>query len=181
MRLASADMAAPAQNKLLLALDLSTQSSGWALKDLKTQELVDYGCITSSKKDAIVRITEMRSALSEILSAHPSIQKVIAEEVRLDNLNLHTQKLLTYTQFALIDSIYQTNPEIKYEFIQPSSWRSKIGIKTGRGIKRAELKKKDIEYVKDKYNIEVNDDIADAIGIADSYFIAQAAANQCAW
>ena len=74
-------MVAPAQNKLLLALDLSTQSSGWALKDLKTQELVDYGCITSSKKDAIVRITEMRSALSEILSAHPSIQKVIAEEV----------------------------------------------------------------------------------------------------
>ena len=32
-----------------------------------------------------------------------------------------------------------------------------------------------------KYNIEVNDDIADAIGIADSYFIAQTAANQCAW
>ena len=55
------------------------------------------------------------------------------------------------------------------------------GIKTGRVIKRAELKKKDIEYVKGKYNIEVNDDIADAIGIADSYFIAQAAANQCAW
>ena len=123
----------------------------------------------------------MRSALSEILSAHPSIQKVIAEEVRLDNLNIHTQKLLIYTQFALIDSIYQTRPGLEYEFIQPSSWRSKIGIKTGRGIKRAELKQKDIEYVLNKYNIKVNDDVADAIGIADSYFVAQAAANQCAW
>lgn len=163
-------------NPLLLALDLSTKSSGWALKDLQTQELIDYGCITSTNKDSTIRILEMRSALKGILSAHPSIQKVIAEEVRVENTNNLTQKLLTYTQFALIECIYVTNPNIKYDFIYPNSWRSKIGIHTGRGIKREELKRADIKYVKDKYGIDVNDDIADAIGIADSYFI-----NDCAW
>ena len=51
----------------------------------------------------------------------------------------------------------------------PNSWRSKIGIKTGKGIKREELKQKDIEFVEKTFGITVNDDIADACGIAWSY------------
>ena len=51
------------------------------------------------------------------------------------------------------------------EYLYPSEWRSVCGLKTGRGIKREELKKQDIEFAANKYNIQVNDDIADAIGI----------------
>jgi len=44
-----------------------------------------------------------------------------------------------------------------------------LKIKQGRGIKRNDLKPQDIKYIKDKYNINVNDDIADAICIFDVY------------
>jgi hypothetical protein len=43
------------------------------------------------------------------------------------------------------------------------------GIKTGTGVRRESLKPQDIAFVKTIYNIEVNDDIADAIGIGHAY------------
>ena len=64
---------------------------------------------------------------------------------------------------------HKNNSKRKIEFIQPGSWRSKCGIKTGKGIKREALKMADIQFVKDKYNIDnINDDIADAICIGHS-------------
>ena len=59
---------------------------------------------------------------------------------------------------------------VKYEFIQASSWRSSIGIHTGRGIKRDQLKQEDIKYVKNKYSIDANDDVCDAICLMDAYY-----------
>ena len=59
--------------------------------------------------------------------------------------------------------VHDNFKDIEIEYIYPSSWRSIIGIRTGRGIKRASLKDKDINFVKDTFNIIVNDDEADAI------------------
>ena len=47
---------------------------------------------------------------------------------------------------------------------RPSEWRSKCGIK---GKCREELKNNAINHVKTVYNIDVNDDEADAICIAE--------------
>ena len=44
-----------------------------------------------------------------------------------------------------------------------------MGIHTGKGIKRDELKKKSQFLVKNIYNIDVNDDISDAICIGIAY------------
>ena len=55
------------------------------------------------------------------------------------------------------------------EYVYPGTWRKDCGIRTGRGIKREALKKADIQFVKDNYNIDVNDDIADAICIGHAY------------
>lgn len=52
--------------------------------------------------------------------------------------------------------------------MMPSSWRSYCGIKIGKK-KRAELKQDSIDFVKDEFKIEVNDDVADAIGIGIGY------------
>lgn len=41
-------------------------------------------------------------------------------------------------------------------------------MKIIKNIKREQLKQEAIDYVKEKYNIEVNDDIADAICIGDA-------------
>jgi len=61
--------------------------------------------------------------------------------------------------------LHDNYSNIKMVYVYPSSWRAAIGIQTGRGIKRTDLKKKDIAFVEEKYSIKVNDDIADAIGI----------------
>ena len=66
--------------------------------------------------------------------------------------------------------VHENFPKTKIEYVYPSQWRSACGIKTGRGIKRESLKEKGIKFVKDTYNIDnINDDIADAIGIGHAY------------
>lgn len=160
----------------ILALDLSSHSSGWAVK---IDGKLEYGCITDSSTIKQKRLITMREGVLEIVKKY-NITKVIMEEVRPEQYdendkelysylrNPATAKLLYWLQGTVAIALYEYNKKIEIEFIMPNSWRSKIGIQTGRGIKRETLKIKDIEYVKNKYNISVNDDIADAIGILDS-------------
>lgn len=162
----------------ILALDLSSKSSGWATR---VKDKIEYGCITDNSTNKFKRLITMREGILEIIKKY-NITKIIIEEVRPERysegdeklyshlLNPATAKLLYYLQGVITTAVYEYDKKIEFEFIMPNSWRSKIGIKTGAGIKRDILKVKDIEYVKNKYNIVVNDDIADAIGILDSYF-----------
>ena len=46
----------------------------------------------------------------------------------------------------------------------PSEWRKLLGIGEA-GVKRNALKELDKQYIREKYGLEVNDDIADAICI----------------
>ena len=62
------------------------------------------------------------------------------------------------------------NPKVEQEVLVASTWRSRIGIHTGRGIKRHQLKQADIEYVLNKYGISANDYVCDAICLKDAYF-----------
>ena len=146
----------------LLSLDLSTKSSGWAI--FQDGLLVDYGCITSSSTDLLKRIDIMTDGFKEILDKHNDINRII---VRPENgmQNLKTHRALMWLQGAIALMIYHWNKKIELELIYPSSWRAAIGIKTGRGIKRTSLKEKDMQFVKENYNLDVNDDIADAICI----------------
>ena len=74
-----------------------------------------------------------------------------------------------WLQATIVMMAYEINPKIEYDFIGASTWRAALKIKQGRGIKRNDLKPQDIQYVKNKYNIIVNDDEADAICIFDAY------------
>ena len=156
----------------ILALDLSTKSSGYAV--FEDTELIDYGCFTSSSIDLIKRIKIMTDGIKTVLDQHPTIGKIIVEEVRPEGTgygvgNLKTHRALMWLQAAIAFMIHDSYEKIEIEYIYPSSWRASIGIKTGRGIKRTTLKQKDIEFVKEKWNIDVNDDIADAICIGYSF------------
>lgn len=165
----------------ILALDLSTHSSGWAI--FNNGQLINWGSITSSSTDLIKRIYIMRDGIKEILSKI-KIDKIIVEEVRPEDGygvgNQKTHKALMWLQAAIVFLIYDFNKDIEIKYIYPSSWRAKIGIKNGRGIKRNSLKEADIEYVKEKYNIDVNDDVADAICIGLSSFIEEES-NELNW
>ena len=152
----------------ILSLDLSTKSSGWAI--FEDEQLIDYGCITSASTDLLKRIEIMTQGIYEILNSHPDINTIIAEEVRPEGGygvgNQKTHKALMYLQASLEFLIYKYfKKKITTEYIYPSSWRAACNIKNGRGIHRTTLKEADIEFVKNTFNIEVNDDIADAIGI----------------
>lgn len=153
----------------ILSLDLSTKSSGWAI--FEDGFLIEYGCITASSTDLIKRIIKIENELEEILKKHKDIDKAIAEEVRPESgmQNIKTHRALMWLQgyIAILLHKYKINLDLIY----PSSWRAAIGIKTGRGIKRTSLKEKDIQFVKENYNLDVNDDIADAIciGYASSH------------
>ena len=54
-------------------------------------------------------------------------------------------------------------------YIYPSEWRAACGIKTGPKVLRETQKQYDISFVEKKFNLSVNDDIADAIGIGYGY------------
>lgn len=155
----------------ILALDLSTKSSGWAV--MTEDSLIEYGCITSASTDLIKRIFIMSDGIEEVLNKY-KIDKIIVEEVRPEGGygvgNQKTHKALMWLQAKIAFLIYEKFKGIQIEYIYPSSWRASIGIKTGRGIKRTSLKQADIDFVKEKYNISVNDDIADAICIGFAQF-----------
>lgn len=109
---------------MILSLDLSTKSSGYAVLDIDGK-LLDYGCETSASTDLIKRIYIMRDAIDTILQKYPNITKVIAEEVRPQGGygvgNQKTQKALMYLQAAFEFLIHDKYPKIEIEYIQPSS------------------------------------------------------------
>lgn len=150
----------------ILTIDGSTHSTGWSIG--QNSNLQQHGCITASSKDVIKRIIKMRDGISEIIKNN-KIDKIIMQEVRPD-FGTHTTKVLLWLQAVIIIAAYEINPKIKYEFINASQWRAALKIKQGRGVKRNQVKISDIEYVKNKYNITVNDDQADAICIFDAYW-----------
>jgi hypothetical protein len=110
------------------------------------------------------------SWLCAILSKH-EVDVIVLEEVRPEQglQNIKTHKALMYLQGAFYLLVQERFKHIKIEFLYPNEWRSKCGIKTGPGVRRPSLKPLDIKFVKETYGLDVNDDIADAIGIGHAY------------
>lgn len=160
----------------ILSLDASTKSTGFAIfNDIK---LENYGCITASSLDLINRINKIITELEQVLTKG-KVEKIIMEEVLPDpalseitlaqKKNLKTYRALMWLQAAINFLVHERFPKVEIEYVYPSEWRKACGIKTGAGIRRESLKQSDIAFVKKEYNINVNDDEADAIGIGHAY------------
>lgn len=147
----------------IFAIDASTKSSGIAI--FENKELLYHTCCTASSNDLIKRIQKMTEDIKNIIQNNLPIDKIILEEVLPEGAkaNVKTHKALMWLQASIAIMVHDNFKEIEIEYIYPNSWRAIVGIHTGRGIKRASLKDKDINFVKDSFNIEVNDDEADAI------------------
>ncbi|MCI7527360.1 MAG: hypothetical protein MSA65_03560 [Mollicutes bacterium] len=155
----------------ILALDLSTKSTGCAILNKETKFLDGFYCFTASSSDVIKRIKKITQEIKKILINYKDIDTIVLEEVRPNDFgsgvgNLHTQKVLMWLQGAVVMMLHDELPTAKIEYIYPSEWRSACGISTGRGLRRTALKSADISFVKKHFQIDVNDDIADAICIA---------------
>lgn len=153
---------------ITIAIDASTKSTGLAM--FKDNQLLGYENFVSSNKNVLKRIKYMTDKIEEIYkkNAKEPVQ-VVMEQVIPDNLNdakwtrnQATFKALFYLQAAIV--LMFDHYDIEVELIGASTWRKWCGIKQGN-VNRETLKFRDVEFVKKNYNINVNDDVADAICI----------------
>ncbi len=152
----------------IIALDMSTKSTGYAI--YKHNKLVQYNYITATSNDLFNRIKVMLNAINKLLEQNPDLEYVIMQQVRQEGfVNVKTYKALMYLQGCVQMIIHQKFKHLQTDFLYPSSWRKVCKIKQGRGVQRKQQKQLDIQWVKQNFNIEVNDDIADAIGIGYAY------------
>ena len=152
----------------VLAIDASSKSTGIAI--YKHNKLTNYTCITSSSNDLFIRIKVMVDGIKKILSEDPDFDYIVIEEVRQQGfINIKTYKALMYLQGCISMMIHQNFKHIQIDFLYPSAWRKVCQIKQGRGVQRKQQKELDIQWVKQNFNINVNDDIADAIGLGYGY------------
>ncbi len=153
----------------LLALDMSTKSTGYAI--YKHNKLIQYNYITATSNDLFNRIKVMMNAINKILQQNLDLEYVVMEEVRQEGfINVKTYKALMYLQGCIQMMIHQKFKHLQTDFLYPSSWRKICQIKQGRGIQRKQQKQLDIQWVKDNFNIiPENDDVADAIGLGYGY------------
>lgn len=143
----------------MVALDTSTNKSGCSLfinGKLKSYELIDM----SSEKDTATRVDKMGKAImAKLAEWKPSIVYI---EIPQGHLNIKLTQLLSEI-LGIVRGYCITN-NIYYEEMNPSVWRKYVGLPQGKK-KRSELKAMSVLFVKDKYDIDVNDDVADSICI----------------
>lgn len=147
---------------IIMSIDGSTKSTGIAIFDNK--QLIYYKCISASGTNMLNRISVIVHGIDEIARKY-KVEKVFMEDVIPEDVkhNQSVYKALMYLQGAV--ALMFNKLKIQVIYFTASEWRAKVGIKTGRGVKRDVLKAKSIALVKEAYHIDVNDDIADSICI----------------
>ena len=143
---------------IILNFDQATKISGYSLFDNK--ELVAYGKLEVDKKEKniIERMKQMISLIKLKINEHKP-DFIVFEDCQFQK-SYKTYQELSQMQGVLMNVLFELN--IGFEIVSPSTWRSYSKIK---GRKRVEQKFNTQIFVKDKYGIEVSEDIADAIGI----------------
>lgn len=151
---------------ITMAIDASSKATGIAIFNNKS--LIHYECIYATENNPFDRIIKMTQRVEELYNTW-HIDNVVMEDVIPEDVRHNQQvfKVLHYLQASIVLMLHKYKQSVI--FYVSSEWRKKCGIKTGRGITRDTVKQSDIKFVKDKYNLDVNDDIADAIGIGHAY------------
>ena len=152
----------------MLAIDASTKSSGIAIFEGTT--LLGFSTIKASSSDVIQRIHKMVDTIDSIIE-QGAIEKVVMEEVIPDHSkNTNTFKALMYLQAMIVVMLHDKHPKVQLELVYPGTWRSRCGIKTGRGVVRETLKEADIARAKEVFHLTaLNDDEADACLLGGVY------------
>ena len=147
----------------LLAFDQSSKKSGWCL--VEDGKYVKSGIIDKHKiADIDTRIGEMGIAIcQQIKELQPDI--VVIEDIQ-NQSSISTVISLARLQGFILGWCYVKH--IRTEIIRPSEWRKVLNFKQGAGVKRQELKKQGMDYVKSKYNMDLSEDECEAMCIADA-------------
>jgi len=147
---------------IYMGVDLSTTSSGIGIFD--DDKLIHYECIKPKSKNWEERVGVMFVELDRILKSYP-IEHIFVEEIPMKD-GKPTLIKLSAIRGAFISACYINN--IPFTPRKVNEWRQDCGFYGDgvKGLKREEMKKKAIEEVKNLFDIDVNDDIAESCLIA---------------
>ena len=145
-----------AQEQVILALDVSTTSTGYAL--YVGDKLTKYGYVKPTGKDWLVRVRKMANKVSE-LDKEYSIDTVVIEDTFFLK-NIKTVKKLCLAQGILLGQL----PKVNLIQVFPNTWKKHFGLGKGKAT-RDEQKQTSISVAETMFLIGhgINDDEADAI------------------
>ena len=139
----------------VIAFDQATEHFGLSIWD--DSKLVFYSLYTFTG-DVISRLTKIKSFINDIVIAAWQPDFIIMEDIQQQY-----GAVLTYKILAMLLGVIEvtcTENKIPYEVVSPNVWRKYAGT---CGKNRKEEKLLSVAVVKNKYNITVSDDIAEAI------------------
>jgi Holliday junction resolvasome RuvABC endonuclease subunit len=144
------------QEQTILALDVSTTSTGYAL--YVGDKLTKYGFVKPTGKDWLVRVRKMADKVAE-LDKEFSIDTVVIEDTFFLK-NIKTVKKLCLAQGILLGQL----PKANLIQVFPNTWKKHFGLGKGKAT-RSEQKQTSISVAETLFLIsaEINDDEADAI------------------
>lgn len=147
----------------IIGIDGATKNTGIAV--FEDGNLIDYKLISLSG-DVNVRLPKMMMAICSYINKH-SPDKIIMEKSVLTNNTDVVQKLANLAGAVMF---FAYSKHIIFEHQYPTEWRAKIGLSQSSKIKREVLKQEAIAAVKQEYDLDVSDDVSEAILIARSGF-----------
>lgn len=148
----------------LLALDQSSHITGYAI--FIDRKLTDYGKIVLDDADIGVRLNKLRDTIAKLIMDY-DIDEVAFEDIYMDGQrvnNVSTFKILAEV-FGVCDELF-ADMKLPATTVLAGTWKSTLGIK---GKTRPEQKRNAQQWVKKKYNLDVIQDIVDAICIGEHY------------
>ena len=153
-------------SKILIALDESTTCTGYAV--FNDSELIKHGLFALKSKDVLERVSYIMEKIEELIKTYKPDNMVI-EDVQI-TMNAATAKSLLGLQFMI--EVYAHRNNISCETYRTTKWRKILGLSNSRSLDRKAKKQETINYVKDKYGIDVlKDDESDAIAIGTAYLL----------
>lgn len=149
----------------LLALDASTTSTGWAIYDLQTYELLESGSITPKggdyRKNFLARAICMKDEIAKLKETY-NITIVAIEDINVVVSQKGAKNL------AMADGIMLSNfTHNMINFVNVSTWRKfyKFGKMTSK-----EYKEFSMRLVLERFGKNVDDNESDAI-LLGNYFV----------
>lgn len=159
----------------ILAID-QARNGAWAVFDYETKKLDTYGTFSFGNKDYTYAkaILAIESLVDTLIKTY-GISAVFIEDIQL-RVNVQSFKKLAQLQGVLVN-LFEKN-EYLYDFVAPTQWQNyckargrsskeiKEKIKALEASGKKESKILSIQFVKDKFNVDTdNDNLSDAICI----------------
>lgn len=146
------------QGRRILALDQSTKITGYAV--FEGDKLISYGTYVTNANDQGERISELKMWLCSM------IEKWQPDEVGLEGIQYQPEVgVVTFETLARLQGglmLSLTEWKIPYRICPTNTWRANCKVK---GRTRIEKKRSMRFIIKDKYDVSVTEDEADAVGI----------------